>query len=393
MINLLTSNDRTMIKNFISYHSDNEERINLENVLHYWAEEKNQTIRNLFGDELIIKIPVEDNSEVINEIENICYGYHGDKNPIYALRECISYLTNIGGWSSYYEQMDIFYACFNPNRFLTKYIDKDYIFNFKEEKTFKIKKGIRTIKALKSFIDFVVLNIVEDGHAKDHAKIAEETYQEFINAISLCLSKKHDKANLCLSIHPLDYMTASHNNNNWSSCMRWDENEGGYCLGTVEMLNSPDVIVAYLESANNRLTYDNGFDWNSKKWRTFIVVHDTECTINKNYPMTNDSFNNTILSYLKDKTDMKDYSGEAKIYFNQGPMYNDFQENMSNSELIRRTIVKNGAINNISFGTEKINCMCCGKPLDWTYEPRDWVFCEECSPRPYCECDYDEDDY
>ena len=57
-------------------------------------------------------------------------------------------------------------------------------------------------------------------------KVAEilglsEEYEAFRLAHSRILNTKTLKGTLCLSIHPMDYMTMSDNTYDWSSCMSW----------------------------------------------------------------------------------------------------------------------------------------------------------------------------
>ena len=51
--------------------------------------------------------------------------------------------------------------------------------------------------------------------------------------------------------------------------MSWFE-KGEYRQGTVEMMNSECVVVAYLESTTNMTIRDG--EWNSKRWRELFVV-------------------------------------------------------------------------------------------------------------------------
>ena len=157
-------------------------------------------------------------------------------------------------------------------------------------------------------------------------------------------------ANLCLSIHPLDYMTASYNDNNWHSCMNWLQGE--YRRGVIEMMNSKCVVVAYLESAHDKLTF-YGADvhyWNSKKWREFFIVRPNYITGIKGYPYWNRNLEDTVLFWLKDlykdvfsgkysnsisvwsydnAVSDRNYNVSVNFDFDCGPaMYNDFYQNV-----------------------------------------------------------------
>lgn len=128
-------------------------------------------------------------------------------------------------------------------------------------------------------------------------------FEDFRIKHSQALNQKKLKGRLTLSIHPLDYMTMSDNECDWSSCMSWKE-DGCYRQGTVEMMNSPMVLVAYLESVNNPMTIplpDGKVEyWNNKKWRElFIVNNNIICEI-KSYPYRNKYITGEVLTWLKE---------------------------------------------------------------------------------------------
>lgn len=125
-----------------------------------------------------------------------------------------------------------------------------------------------------------------------------EGYEDFRLAHSLCLNQKTLRGELCLSIHPLDYMTMSDNNCGWDSCMSW-QNPGDYRLGTVEMLNSPVVVVAYLKSSED-MSSCCGWNWNSKKWRQLYIVTPHMITGIRQYPYSCDELNGITLKWLRD---------------------------------------------------------------------------------------------
>ena len=128
-------------------------------------------------------------------------------------------------------------------------------------------------------------------------------FEDFRIKHSQALNQKKLKGRLTLSIHPLDYMTMSDNECDWSSCMSWKEN-GCYRQGTVEMMNSPMVLVAYLESANNPMTIQisdgKSEYWNSKKWRELFIVNDDIICEVKSYPYRNKYITEEVLNWLKE---------------------------------------------------------------------------------------------
>jgi hypothetical protein len=126
-------------------------------------------------------------------------------------------------------------------------------------------------------------------------------YEAFRRAHSMVLNQKMIKGNLCLSIHPLDYVTMSDNECDWNSCMEWMEDAGDFRLGTIEMMNSPYIVVAYVESSNPMTSFCGHPDWtwNNKRWRQLYVVTPDIILGNRQYPYENESLQGTTLQWLR----------------------------------------------------------------------------------------------
>ncbi len=167
-----------------------------------------------------------------------------------------------------------------------------------------------------------------------------EGYEDFRLAHSRILNQKTVKGDLHLSIHPLDFYTMSVNANDWTSCMRWDPSEPGeYCMGTVEMCNSPYVLVAYLSSSKTLDIADGEYTWNSKKWRELFLV---DCVDQKfiasikGYPIWDHNLERIVLEWLAELARPEkeytisayDFSAGRKennpFHFSTNFMYNDF---------------------------------------------------------------------
>jgi hypothetical protein len=78
------------------------------------------------------------------------------------------------------------------------------------------------------------------------------------------------------------------------------EEAGDYRLGTIEMMNSPYVIVAYVEAKDNMLICNGHYEWNSKKWRQFVVITPELILGNKQYPYMSDDLQGITLRWVKD---------------------------------------------------------------------------------------------
>lgn len=154
-------------------------------------------------------------------------------------------------------------------------------------KTMSINKGMKTIKA-----------ITKLGKMVNLAEIAED----FRIKHSMFLNQKTFTGTLCLSVHPLDFLTMSDNTYNWESCMRWtgDDEGGDYRIGTVEMMNSGCVIEAYLRG-DDLFQFDENYRWNSKKWRElFVVNEDIILSLKGGYPYICNPLTEKCIEWIKE---------------------------------------------------------------------------------------------
>ena len=255
-----------------------------------------------------------------------------------------------------------------------------------EGKTIVIQNGSKVSKALKKIAEAYNLPNYEDFRIS-HSQIINDRFLE---------------GDLVLSIHPLDYMTMSDNNCGWDSCMSW-ANGGEYRQGTVEMMNSPCVIVAYL-TASNPYYMSNGYHWNNKKWRQLFIVNNDVITGIKGYPYCNDDLAKKVCSILKGLAEknlgwdhyhseiIKYNSHESftfgednatcKLTFNTCHMYNDF----GTKHFCYISREARGEVYTYFSGNEE--CMVCGElgtidedstlACDNCYSP---IRCDECGWR------------
>lgn len=133
------------------------------------------------------------------------------------------------------------------------------------DKLIKLQKGAKVTKAWKHFI----------ADEKELARL-QTLYSQITNTKTL-------KGTLCLSIHPLDYLTVSTNKSGWSSCFDTYD-KGEWCASTLSLITSPNTMVAYLK-ADQDVEY-GGVEWNNKRWRAYVSIADSGelIHIGRNYP-------------------------------------------------------------------------------------------------------------
>lgn len=193
-------------------------------------------------------------------------------------------------------------------------------------KPLQVPNGCKVIKMLGKVCDAIGVKVTgykcEDcgciydnpGSCCGKKLVEVDGYETFRREHSLVLNQKKVRGNLCLSIHPLDYITMSDNTCGWSSCMCWMEDPGDYRLGTIEMMTSKYVLVAYIES-KDELHFggwgDNDSTWNSKRWRQLVVVTPELILGNKQYPYDNDFIQGAVLKWVRE---LAEKSGVFGLY-------------------------------------------------------------------------------
>lgn len=227
--------------------------------------------------------------------------------------------------------------------------------------------------------------------------LADE-FEDFRIAHSQVLNQRTISGVLHLSIHPLDYATASDNANGWSSCMSWEDN-GCYRLGTVEMMNSPMVLCTYLTGSNTM--YDvGGHEWNSKKWRAWAIVTEDVILVNRQYPYDNDSVAMTIVNWIKElakenlgweycETELALKYQNYGLCFRTNYMYNDVGGNHTGAIGIHVEPHAHCSWTNkvINF-SGPANCMWCGEEIKYhdNQEEANTLCCPTCRDGYICTC-------
>ena len=221
-----------------------------ETLLTPWKTAKEEYLYSLFGEELIktktvLVDPERDNMQKMNDL------WCEFKNALF---------RPIGRLTPYNAQ------CFSIKELLNNTLIEGELSFRGSTKTLTFLKGTKVLKIMRK--------VVETFPELEHCK---PVLEEFRLRHSQILNTKKKEKELCLSIHPLDYITMSDNEEDWTSCMNWEDGE--YHAGTIEMMNSPCVVVAYFKSSRNEYC-----DWNSKTWRKLYIVTPNLVTGIKAYP-------------------------------------------------------------------------------------------------------------
>lgn len=289
VFNLLTDEDKDLIVRYVDTYAPNTDDAkipslsNIYTILAEWDTQKSKNLQKLFGDKLILNRPytyaiaedgvmreieeaIDDNGEIYQEFKRWV------RNTLCSSRLDLDYdiITNIC-------------SCFDIETLAANaYAGNNFKMTFSDGEVWKVSTGMKPMKILHKIV------------VKFGGEYQEELYENFRNWHSRLLNQSYLDGTLSLSIHPLDFMTMSDNGGSWSSCMRWASSEDGgpgdYRMGTVECMNSPYIIVAYLHNPNKKYDFwqnwrnDEVYSWNKKKWRELFIVQDGIISEIKGYP-------------------------------------------------------------------------------------------------------------
>ena len=396
----LTPEDKETIKDYISIYAG-AEVANLHITLNEWNKNK-KTLYKALGRNLRVKIPIEMKKTDVDFDKELSEVYHQIFPPyrqsydayisaieraenkvklneklclvddlilfLQKLRDngkiCLDDIVCVG-WLFNYDNIRYGYI-----KDLPRFTVNKYCFKF-DNREMTIEPGQKIIKTIQKVLNFYGYDM------------SNGLFEEFRNKVSNITTSSNIKSNLVLSIHPIDYMTMSDNDCGWSSCMSW-KNNGMYSDGTIEMMNSNMIIIAYLESDNPFIV--NNHIIPNKSWRTLLYVHKNILVAGKSYPYHNSELDKKVLEELYKlvnknlKWDYKYKEQEYKDLYSYLPneedqinnlwvskkqivivtghaMYNDLLEDKDSVYFCYRNIPKKGMVLNASG---KNTCLICG---------------------------------
>ena len=367
----------------------------LKDVLRFWESNKALTLYKLFGENLILERQFEYEESISTLMDNL---FRERKKM-----EDFKYLYNtLIDWYVAEENAHPFETHFNiekwavVNLFNTQCqvmnecrgeLPPDGLIHLPNGKNIKIEHGSKPLKMIGK-----IVAAFDDDKLKD----AFENYRLMHSRV---LNTKKQVGTMCISIHPLDYITMSDNNSKWQSCMNWRHN-GCYRRGTVEMMNSENVIVAYLRSNKEELTLPNGNNWNNKKWRSLYIFDEDFITNVKDYPYFSEKFDTFILEWLRELaqenlgisySEVKDWEypyvpdTEKELIFETNAMYNDFENDSANLGVFNYANIADWKSTRACDYSGPDICFCCGETGN-CYEDESFVICDDCVNVPYCYC-------
>ena len=246
---------KSQVESVISY-SQNIDNPYLDELMSTWLEAKRDFIEAMDG-ELIYEHP-----------EKVSFPL-GDHEQATRINNFIELVEN--RWENF--DLAAFIDAMRTG-FFNNLTPQDYVYNGK-----KIKKGTKLVKAFKYF---------------EANKCALTDIQ---NAASRVIQENKIEGTMCLSVHPLDYLSVSENTYNWRSCHALD---GEYRSGNLSYMVDKSTVVCYLKSDKEEVLPNFPFEWNSKKWRVLIYLSNDwhMMMAGRQYPFSTDIGLNFIKNQL-----------------------------------------------------------------------------------------------
>lgn len=334
-----------------------------DNTFNAWFKAKNEYLTAMFGDKLILE------KDVVVELR-----YEGMTKELEKFQSRIIKEIEKEEWYKQYQEENRPYSSWRELKDLlhiralydNSVKDKTY---FDEKRKFLV--GEKITRGLKK--------LISDAKVVSELQIA---YSQMMNTRKLA-------GKLCLSIHPLDFLTMSHTSS-WGSCYDLF-NEGEYRAGTLEYMCSKNTICAYLYTKEQRIAGNQM--WNDKKWRSIITVEPNDFILTgKGYPYKSDELTGLAYEWVRelmpqedfpkfeDTTPLNELDRGYDVSVEYG--YNDAESGYSEYFNIGMNKARQEqAYVSVSYGS--IPCPRCGAEH---HIDSSMIVCEDCDDSFYCEC-------
>ena len=311
LINELSELDKQRLCNYIYKYGVNKDNfMGLDKWLQNWNH-SNQTLYKLLGNQLTYEVDYKYNKSREEKREEIDHLMCASSFPT-------RYRDFLWEISHDYPEVD-----FDPLYFCRTYIfleDKiEYPFKVKlpgYAKTLQLQAGMKPMRALQK----ISMYFAGTKYEKYFKHL--EDFRIKMSMITNGVQAKAQK--FVISIHPLDYITMSDNSLGWSSCMTWgydDGDRGCYSVGTVEMMNSNNVLCCYIKSDEpfyfDKKNKDEAHEWNNKKWRCLGYYNKDIIMSGKSYPYQADQHKKFLIEVIKDLAEKnlgRTYSFGPELY-------------------------------------------------------------------------------
>jgi hypothetical protein len=101
----------------------------------------------------------------------------------------------------------------------------------------------------------------------------DQVLNDIQSEASRIIQENKIEGHLCVSVHPLDFISSSENTHKWRSCHALD---GEYRAGNLSYMVDKSTFMCYLRSDREEVlpNFPEDVKWNSKKWRVLMFMSD-----------------------------------------------------------------------------------------------------------------------
>lgn len=197
----------------------------------------------------------------------------------------------------------------STDEFYSNTVMQEYVYNDEV-----IPKGMKLLRSFKFFIENE--HLLFETQQRASAIIAEDKIEGYP----------------CISVHPLDYLSASENDYNWRSCHALD---GEYKAGNLSYMCDSSTVVCYIKGDNDKAQlprFPESVPWNSKKWRMFFFLADEHNALyaGRQYPFTLDNVMYIFRDMLFDALNYRPYNWSN--WHNDRLTHYQYQDNTESME-------------------------------------------------------------
>ncbi len=357
-----------------------------ENKKHFFTQFGNQSIINTED----ISLDITDNYKITNDF-NKFRNRISDYCESEFQTECIKSFLNFGVSREGFKDNTVSFD-WNSGTVESFYNTKGMI-NSDCKPIYSVNKGAKFSRALRNFFDL-------RGEDKDEQEIKLKGLQDLYSTFRQNFSSK-SKGKLFLSIHPLDYISISDNNHNWSSCHSFYD--GDYRIGNLNYMADKTTLVAYYCTNDNfdeKLYILPNTKWNSKRWRVLVHLEEIDGKLviiyNKQYPFKSDvlireldkllveTYNTSTPSTFMEYDDSR--IGNKRLYQTGRDTchYVDIERGNSFVRIANEYLEDEATIHTMTIG-KPVYCVECGEHIT---NRADSGYCDHCTDEWYCEdCD------
>ena len=151
----------------------------------------------------------------------------------------------------------------------------------KEYPKYHLPKGAKLLKSAKYFVN----------DEMDNLRVIQDE-------ASAAIQKKKISGCLHFSVDPIDFLTLSENNNNWSSCHSLS---GEYRAGNINYMLDETTFIVYLADTpfKHLPCMPEGNEWKDKKWRMLVHMTDDVIYFGRQYPFTIPNIEKTVYNTIQ----------------------------------------------------------------------------------------------